>query len=155
MGYLENFARNRRTKEKTEVLTARLPEGLYCDFRSYCDELGISISEAVYLLVQREMDSIERVVNTVPTTDEYTKNDDVVTTNTTVVKPKPRRTGTTTTRFTTKQWQVNGELPCPKCNTWVSAANYSRHAKQHGSNTYDIFTNESYLVKINDMIKNR
>ncbi|MCO0598508.1 amidase family protein [Peribacillus butanolivorans] len=47
MTYLEQFARNRRRREKTEVLTPRIPEGLYGDFKGYCDELGLSISEAV------------------------------------------------------------------------------------------------------------
>ena len=54
MTYLEQFARNRRRREKTEVLTARIPEGLYGDFKGYCDELNLSISEAVCLLVERE-----------------------------------------------------------------------------------------------------
>ena len=46
MTYLEKFARNRRRREKTEVLTARIPESLYGDFKGYCDELNLSISEA-------------------------------------------------------------------------------------------------------------
>lgn len=151
MGYLENFARNRRTREKTEVLTARLPEGLYKDFKGYCDEIGLSISEAVYLLVQREMDSLEREATTEeiqPTTDEYKPTANVA-------KPTTRRIGTTTARFTTKQWQVNGELPCPKCGEWVSASNFARHAKQHGSNTHTMFTDETNLIKVEEMIKDR
>src|SRR6476620_2975230 len=59
MGYLEQVAKNRRSKEKTDVLTARIPESLYNDFKDYCNHLGFSISQAVYLLVKREMTAIE------------------------------------------------------------------------------------------------
>ncbi|MBT2734107.1 hypothetical protein [Bacillus sp. ISL-7] len=165
MGYLEQFAKNSRAKEKTEVLTARIPESLYRDFKDYCDDLGLSISEAVYLLVKREMTGFEKETQDDESVlytnennsndDEYKKNHFVVETTTNVVKPTTKKISTTTERFTTKQWQVNGELPCPKCGEWVSASNFSRHAKQHGSNTYSIFTNETDLIKINEMIKVR
>lgn len=39
MTYLKQFARNNKKKEKTEVLTARLPKSLYADFKRYCDDL--------------------------------------------------------------------------------------------------------------------
>ncbi|MDR4191063.1 hypothetical protein FO521_30670, partial [Bacillus pseudomycoides] len=54
-GYLEKYARNKRRKEKSEVLKERLPHNLYEDFKTYCDDLGLPISEAVCLLVEREM----------------------------------------------------------------------------------------------------
>jgi len=59
MGYLEQFAQNRRRKENTTVLTARLQESVYDDFKTYCDELGLyslSISEAVCLIVKHNRD---------------------------------------------------------------------------------------------------
>jgi hypothetical protein len=166
MGYLERFAKNGRAKEKTEVLTARIPESLYKDFKDYCDDLGLSISQAVYLLVKREMTGFEKENQdgeSLLYTNEYKLNDDVYKTkhsvvemntnvNTNVVKPT---TKATTSRFSTKQWQINGELPCPICGEWVSSSNFSRHAKQHGSNTYSIFTNETYLIKVNEMIQER
>lgn len=165
MGYLEQFAKNRRSTEKTEVLTARIPESLYKDFKDYCDDLGLSISQAVYLLVQREMTGIEAetqddesplYTNVYKTNDDdYKKNHSVVDSTTNVVKQTTKRISTNTARFTTKKWQVNGELPCPKCGEWVSASNFSRHAKQHGSNTHSIFTNETYLIKVNEMIQER
>lgn len=155
MGYLERFAKNGRAKEKTEVLTARIPESLYKDFKDYCDDLGLSISQAVYLLVKREMTAIETETQddeSMLYTNVYKTNHSVVDATTNVVKPT---TKATTSRFTTKQWQVNGEIPCPICGEWVSSSNFSRHAKQHGSNTYSIFTNETYLIKVNEMIQER
>src|SRR3954469_13914753 len=111
MGYLEQFSRNRRRKKKTEVLTARLPKNLNSEFKLHCDELGLSISEAVYLLVEREMKGIERDSDELATTTEYKVNHEVVEGNTHVYKMNDdivgvntRKTKSNTRRFTTKQW---------------------------------------------------
>lgn len=163
MGYLEQFARKRRSKEKSEVLTARLPQSLYSEFKQYCDDLGLSISEAVCLLVEREIKGFDGVSSELSTTKEYIKNDDVVAENTEantnvvneVVERKRNASKANTSRFTTKQWMVKGELPCPICNQWVSASNFSRHAKQHNSTTQEIFTNEENLKRVQEMIEER
>ncbi|MCM2534455.1 hypothetical protein NDK43_21595 [Neobacillus pocheonensis] len=141
------------------------PESLYRDLKDYCDDLWLSISEAVYLLVKREMTGFEKETQddeSILYTNEYKSNDDeynknhsVVEMTINVVKPTTKRIVATTERLTTKQWQINGELPCPKCGEWVSSSNFSRHAKQHGSNTHSIFTNETDLIKVNEMIKER
>ncbi|MDM5294647.1 hypothetical protein QUF81_15905 [Peribacillus simplex] len=55
MPYLKQFVRNWRRREKTKVLTALIPESLYGDFKGYCDELNLFISEAICLLIEREM----------------------------------------------------------------------------------------------------
>ncbi|MDM5215175.1 hypothetical protein QUF94_28120 [Peribacillus sp. NJ4] len=152
--YLEQFARNRRRKDKTEVLTARLPESLYYDFKGYCTELGLSISEAVCLLVEREMSEKVSVSEELATSDEYKMNDDVVEMDTEVVKVVARRnSNSNTNRFITTQWQVNGQLPCPYCGRWLVSTNFSRHAKLHSTTTLEIFTNEKYREKITSMIK--
>ncbi|WP_336865695.1 hypothetical protein [Peribacillus frigoritolerans] len=153
MTYLEQFARNRRRREKTEVLTARIPEGLYGDFKGYCDELNLSISEAVCLLVEREMAGNERVPGEIAITDEYKMIDDVVVTNTEVVKKVAKRSHSNTNRFVTIQWQVDAQLPCPYCGQWLAATNFSRHAKRHLTTTQDIFTNEKFRKKIKEMIQ--
>lgn len=163
MGYLEQFARNTRRKEKSEVLTARLPQSLYSEFKQYCDELGLSISEAVCLLVEREMDSVDGAPSEIATTKEYILNDDVVVVNTKantsvvsdVVRKKRNVSRTNTNRFTTKQWVIKGELPCPICNQWASASNFARHAKQHDSTTQDIFTDEENLKRVKEMMEER
>ncbi|MCQ6281059.1 hypothetical protein [Bacillus sp. EB600] len=164
MGYLEQFARNRRKKEETEVLTARLPKSLYSDFKDYCDQLGLSISEAVYLLVEREMSGSPKENTSklnISKPKENTTDDKTIDV---VVEPSTKATTqvfkeiaaskeATKSRFTAKSWEVDGKLPCPKCNQWVSASNFSRHAKQHGTTTQEIFTNERYKERIDRMIK--
>ncbi|MCR6463200.1 hypothetical protein [Bacillus paranthracis] len=160
MGYLEQFARNKRRKEKSEVLTARLPHSLYEDFKTYCDELGLSISEAVCLLVEREMTGSDNAFDEVATTKEYIKNtnssDYEVKTNTksttNVVKKNTKENNSNTKRFTVKQWVVNDKLPCPICGEWKTAGNFLRHAKTHGMTTEQIFTNEGYREKIELMV---
>lgn len=160
MGYLKKYARNKRRKEKSEVLTARLPHSLYEDFKTYCDDLGLSISEAVCLLVEREMAGSDKAFDEVATTKEAIKNtdssDDEVKTNTksntNVVKKNTRKNNSNTTRFTVKQWEVNDKLPCPICGEWKASGNFSRHAKTHGITTEQIFTDEEYKEKIELMV---
>jgi antitoxin component of RelBE/YafQ-DinJ toxin-antitoxin module len=150
MAYLKQFARNQRIKENTTVLTARLPESLYGAFKTYCDQLGLSISEAVCLLVEREMRGIqgESEVAAALSIDEDKMNDDVVKKNTITNKPN-------TNRFTTNQWKVNEMLPCPICGEWKAASNFSRHAKHHDITTEEIFTNEKYQEKIGAMMEEK
>lgn len=94
MTYLKQFARNRRSKENTKVLTARLPESLYDEFQTYCNELGLSISEAICLLVDKEVSSTEVETRNMPiqskmnddetitSMDEYMENINTGETNT-------------------------------------------------------------------------
>lgn len=150
MGYLEQFARNRKGKGKTEVLTARLPESLYSEFKTYCDELGLSISESVCLLVEYELNNNRNKTNT---EDDIIADEDIQTVVEENTKEKRTTSEANTKRFTLKDWVVDGELPCPLCNQWVTYANFSRHAKQHGSNSHEIFTNEENLKRVNEMIE--
>lgn len=174
MGYLHQFARNRRSKEKTTVLTARLPESLYNEFQSYCDELGLSISEAVNLLVDREISGNNgRNESVAPSkkAEVKTKKDEKNTSedglNTTVfkvntdddidesnrIKTTAKKTQATSNRFTTNQWKIDGTLPCPICNEWRDARNFSRHVKSHDyKSTEALLTNEGHQEKLQRMI---
>jgi antitoxin component of RelBE/YafQ-DinJ toxin-antitoxin module len=163
MGYLERFARNQKRNERTEVLTARLSKPLYDDFKAYCDGLGLTISEAINLLVDHELkgkrSEYERIpkepdVLAEPTTNDDEPNTNVVEANTDVVKTKTTKQAKGA-RFTVKPWTVEDELPCPICGTWVSSSNFSRHSKQHGTTTHSVFTNQDYLRIAEDMIEER
>ncbi|MFB5285366.1 hypothetical protein [Peribacillus sp. Hz7] len=155
--YLKQFARNKKQKEKTEVLTARLPHSLYSDFKAYCDELGLSISEAVNLLVEREIASLKRDSETAvaveTNTDNYKSSGDETKANTNVVTNNSKRIKSTIQRFTTNQWKINNQLPCPICQEWKAANNFRRHAnKMHKMTTQEIFTSNKYKDTINAMI---
>jgi antitoxin component of RelBE/YafQ-DinJ toxin-antitoxin module len=151
MGYLERFARKKYAK-KTESLSVRVPEDLYNSFRDYCDELGLSVSEAVNLLIEREVTesnakNYKRSANDeIATTSEVQEPSSVLHHHakplTSSYKPVERKaTMNTNGRFTYKSWEVEHFLPCPLCKDWVSSSNFSRHAKQHHDlTTQEIFT---------------
>lgn len=154
--HLKEFAKNRRKKEKTEVLTARLPKSLYAEFKGYCEGLDLTISEAICLLVKYELaNGMDSSVSEVASTNEYAMIQNA-NHNEIVIDSKintKNKTKSKTNRFTTTQWQVDGQLPCPCCGLWVNASNFSRHAKQHVTTTQDIFINEKFREKISAMIQ--
>jgi antitoxin component of RelBE/YafQ-DinJ toxin-antitoxin module len=56
---LTQYAKNRR-KEETTVITARLPNSIYDELKTYCDNLGLSINEAINLLVKTELAELKK-----------------------------------------------------------------------------------------------
>lgn len=154
IGRLDKYARQSKRKEPSKVLPIRLPESVYNQFRKRCEELGLSMSEAGYLLIKEEIED-----------DLYTMytNEVAVTTNSlqipiqkedcTTTKMIDRKTSMPSTRWTSTLYEVENELPCPLCNQWYSKANFSRHAKHHNFTTREIL--ESHQEIINQMIKHR
>jgi len=56
VGKLDKYARQSKLKEQSKVLPIRLPESIYEQFRERCEELGLSMSEAGYLLIREELE---------------------------------------------------------------------------------------------------
>ena len=48
-------------KKNTKVITARIQEDLYESFKNHCEENGFSINEAVKVLIENELKSIQTV----------------------------------------------------------------------------------------------
>lgn len=138
MGRLRKYARPTERKTKSRVLPVRLPEDIYQEFHKYCKELGLSLSEAVFLLIQEELRE-EYKINTERIHIEYEP------------KQETRRTITRSpgNRFTTKQFVVNGRLPCPICGTWPEKQkNISRHMREiHNSTTEAVYKAHMETVK--------
>lgn len=178
MAYLKQFARNRRGKENTKVLTARLPESLYDDFQTYCDSLGMSLSEAIYLLVEKEINSIQTETKSLPevaeknddetemNTGEYKTNtitaetntisrNDTVKANSNSAEKNTSKSKTNTGRFTVQPFVVDGKAPCPICDSWFNPSNFARHAKKHQTTTEAIFTEYENKIKIAEMIESK
>jgi antitoxin component of RelBE/YafQ-DinJ toxin-antitoxin module len=177
MAYLKQFARNRRGKENTKVLTARLPESMYDELQNHCDSLGLSLSEAIYLLVEKEVRSIQQETRSLPketktNEDEHKTNtgetnintntgeintlskNNAIKANSNSPKKSTANSKRNTGRFTVKSFIINNELPCPICDTWLNSSNFSRHAKTlHNSNTESIFT--EYKDKVAEMIESK
>ena len=147
LGKLDKYARQSKTKEPSKVLPIRLPESIYEQFRQLCDELGLSMSEAGFLLIREELeDSLyNKTTNEVAVTTEriqksihhesipYTKND--------TGKPS-----SFSTRWTSIDYEIENELPCPLCHHWYSKANFSRHAKNHNTTTKELLESNEEVV---------
>lgn len=154
LGKLDKYARQSKTKEPSKVLPIRLPESIYEHFRQLCDELGLSMSEAGFLLIREELeDSLyNETTNEVAVTTEriqksihhegtpYTKND-------------TGKLSSFSTRWTSIAYEIENELPCPLCHHWYSKANFSRHAKNHNTTTKELL--ESNEEVVNTMINER
>lgn len=176
MAYLKQFSRNRRSKENTKVLTARLPESLYDEFQKYCDSLGISLSEAIYLLVEKEVGSIQNETRSLPektnnnddehktNTDEYKINtktgetntfsrNDTIKVNSNSGKTNTGNSKKSTKKFVVKPFVIDKKLPCPICDDWYSHSNFSRHADKHKMSTEELFT--EYKEKVQEMVKSK
>lgn len=136
---LERYARRTTVGKRSKVIRTRLPEDLYDRFKAHCEQLGLTISEGVFLLIREE---VERKNH------EMTTNVGQSTTSRLHwTTPKPRRS--TGDRFTTIPFVVNGRLPCPICKTWPEKQkNISRHMREmHNSTTEEVYKAHMETVK--------
>lgn len=158
MGFLEQFARKERISGNTKVVTARLPEGVYDDFKVRCDNLGLSINEAVYLLITNELKGNVYKTNTIQGEDEeqIIQNEENIIQS---VFKKKLRVGKiiSVDRFTVNHWKVGNRLPCPICGEWVVTSTFNgRHAKiKHNTTSEEIFTNGEYMEIADRMVIER
>ena len=172
MSYLKQFARKPGKGVKTETITSRVPTEIYDQFKRHCDNLGLSLSEAVYLLVKRETELISKGIQentyekqtvSIPSKNEdvlelsfddkaiNSKNDMISNLKTTDTNKKS--SSKAAPRSLKKQFELDGKVPCPICNTWQSSANFSRHAKSHNKTTEEIF--EQHTEKAREMYQTR
>lgn len=160
MGYLERFARKR--ENRSETITARLDPDTHKRFKEHCDRLGLTLSEAVALLVEAEVRGEVRepgAIRTTKTTQTEVTNtlddDKNIQRYTPTPRPKvqqPRRSGGAGGRFTTKPYVVNGRLPCPICETWPERqANISRHMREiHDRTAEEVY--KAHMDKVREMV---
>lgn len=165
MGYLEQFVRIKKGKGKNVTTTVKLPEETFYTLRNYCDNLGITLTEAIYLLVERELKEAgsnniqqhtkykeinhEIAATIQPNTEYEEEHTPHIQQNTT----KRSSSTSSSIRFNTTEYVINEELPCPICEKWVSRGNYSRHAKGHDLTTQEIF--ELHQDKTKEMVQHR
>lgn len=156
MGYLKQFARKKKeTREK--VITGRLSSDVYDQFKRYCNGLGLTMSEALALLVEREIHKDGKGIHD---EDKRIRNEDKRIRNEDMPDKKVKTGGHKTKqsirkRFTTKEFVVNGRLPCPICETWPERqANIARHMREvHNSTTQKVYT--AHMDKVREMFKAR
>lgn len=130
-GYLSRFKRA-KSETRDQVVTSRLSQKEYETFKSYCDSLNISMSEAIAKLIQAELSQVGDI---------------------TPVKKSYRKRQQTAKGFTSAL-KVDGELPCPVCGSWYSYKNFARHVRRsHGTTSQDLLSN--YREKALAMFRER
>jgi antitoxin component of RelBE/YafQ-DinJ toxin-antitoxin module len=168
---LKQYAKKSK-KEATTVITARLRNSRYEWFKKHCEELGLSINEAINLLV--DMEYQEENVSEIEEQEEVDENqitiDEIIEDKNTIVNTKVNNDDkqkvntkvntrvnnkSSVKRFTTKHYEIDKELPCPICVTWQNATNFDRHAKKHATTRKEIYTDEKHLEKIKIMYDDR
>lgn len=143
MDILKNYARA-TNKEPTEVTSVRIPKSLHKSFKKHCENYGLGIAEAINILIRNELgDSYKQHLHE----DELNKLQDKLPQKSSslvkkIAKSSPRsQSRNSTGRFTTTEYRVVDELPCPICGEWKSHTNFARHVKgTHGKTTQEIFT---------------
>lgn len=151
MAYLERFARTKREKEKSVTTTIKLPESTFYSLREYCESLGITVTEAIYLLVDRELKEAER--SDIQSISEPIRKYEEAATSSIPHNTPRRRPPSSSSRFNTNEYSINDELPCPLCGKWVSRGNYARHTKGHDLTTQEMF--EQHREKALEMVQQR
>ncbi|MFE0565587.1 hypothetical protein ACFW1D_24240 [Priestia megaterium] len=147
MGKLDKYARQSKLKEQSKVLPIRLPESIYEQFRQRCVELGLSMSEAGYLLIKEELEDnlYNSNTNEVAVTTEQLQNL-IHHENTSYTRNNTGKSSFFSTRWTSNHYEIENELPCPLCQQWYSKANFSRHAKNHHTTTRELLESNEDLV---------
>lgn len=146
---LERYARRTEAGKRDKVIRTRIPTDLYDRFKAHCDRLGLTISEAVFLLIRDEVDRPgpesrwkDYTEVAVSRTIDHTE---------TTPRPRPRRSSSGG-RFTTIPFVVNGRLPCPICQTWPERQkNISRHMREvHNSTTEEVY--KAHMEEVKRMV---
>ena len=145
---MERFARKREgTRSKT--ITARLDPDSYKRFKEHCNSLGLTVSEAVALLVEKEIRGEDREPTTKTIHSEH-KEIQLYTSSSSPRPTPPRRRSGGRRRFTYAPYVVKGKAPCPICETWISRGNLARHMDQHDTNTEEAY--KANMEKVRAMV---
>jgi antitoxin component of RelBE/YafQ-DinJ toxin-antitoxin module len=166
---LQAFAKKRK-KEETTVITARIPNSKYNAFKKYCDDLGLSINEAINILINDELKEASKENNKIiqeviddanqVTIDDVINDESAVTIESELKVNTKMNTNKNTksngSRFTYDGFEIQGQIPCPICNEWFDKTNFARHTKtKHDSKPIEILLNDEYKNTVKEMIENR
>lgn len=136
----------------TRRYNTRLSEDHAVQFEKLCRECNFTPSEAIRLLIVEELKRV-RDEGEMMSREMRTYGDEEATES--IQKKayvsRPKRISTVG-RFNTKPWQVDGYTACPVCQTWYSSKNFSRHAKEHGMTTQEIFQDEERRKIADEMV---
>ena len=149
---LKKYAKETR-KEPTEVMSLRIPKSVHKSFKEHCEKYGLGMTEAINILIRNELGDTYEKPHHEDMTNKLQEQPPKKPSSPqkTTIKSSPR---SNTSRFTTTEYQIEGELPCPICGEWKSHTNFARHVKTtHQKTTQEIFT-ENHEKAIS-MVKTR
>lgn len=137
----------KEVSKKGKLIGAKVTQEEYDLFNLRCEELGLSVSDALRIFVQSEIKNVEQ--NVKQNSEQNVKQEDkqeVKQEDKQKVKPSVKQG-----RFNLKEYSKGGKTPCPSCNTWVTTGNYSRHCKTHDTTSEQLIM--SNLDKVREMLK--
>jgi hypothetical protein len=165
---LEQLAKKSK-KEETTVITARLANSKYNWLKKYCDDLGISINEAINFLLdveykewakknknviqENEVDISQMTIEEAIRNESENEKDDEIKVNTKVNTNID--TDEIKERFVYEPYMNHdNKVPCPICEKFYSKSNYVRHTnKQHEMTPEEVLTSKIYQDKIKAMLE--
>lgn len=159
MGYLERFAREQRGN-RSRTITARVDPDTDKRFKEQCDRLGLTVSEAVALLIEREVrgeaegKAGEPEANRGGIHDEHEEKQMYTYSTQKHTPTRRQRAGKRSGgggRFTYAPYVVKGKAPCPICRTWISRGNLARHMDQHDTNTEEAY--KAHMETVEKMVE--
>lgn len=135
MSYLKRFKRPTLDVKKSRVLSVRISDDLHQKFVDHCEDLGLSISEGVTYLLEREIrgvddclqmyDASKHLSDTVQQTAVSLLDKSKQTSYVCMTSSKPRRSS----RFSILPYSIGNMTACPLCEVMTSRTNYARHIK--------------------------
>jgi antitoxin component of RelBE/YafQ-DinJ toxin-antitoxin module len=155
---LQPFAKKRK-KEETTVITARIPNSKYELFKKYCEDLGLSINEAINLLVDAELKEADIIIKNEADVNQISI-DDVIEDSKDEEEKLNTKVNTKTNTIEKKERFVyepymnhENKVPCPICEKFISKTNYVKHSgKMHEMTAEEVLTSEMYQDKIKEML---
>ncbi|NRD80145.1 hypothetical protein HPT25_22670 [Bacillus sp. BRMEA1] len=164
MGYLEDYAKKKKTKEnKSKNLNARVTPRLYNQFMKYIHELGLSVTESITIMIERELlgnssESYQAEIEALKyeiaaLKEKLSKAEEKIMVRNITENPtkqlgqseNPKKESSKSKRFRYPYKITEGKItivPCPICEKWFDLKNFSRHAKEdHHATTQLIYEN--------------
>lgn len=147
MGFLEEHVKKNKKKViETEHIAVRVEKAVADEFREHVGSLGLTVSDALRILIEKEMQDVRGVKGApapeslAAAPDEYkavNKGFKPYSTDPTV-NPKHGEIEA----YVRRGRKGNKVLPCPKCGTWSS---YHHFAERHAQKCGGLPTSAAYL----------
>lgn len=158
MGYLDRFKKESVEQEETTHVGGRVPKSIADDFRKYCTELNLTLSDGLRLLMEKELR--ENAQGGAAAQDSRLAAAELNANKPLDGRKKPfnaDRTKVGELYDFIRHIDGKKQLPCPVCGTWSAYAVFSkRHSAKHGYTTSkEMFFDEKHAAKLAEMLQEK